>query len=90
MSAGVDSVQTTLGLTGLVVNLDNGHNGWCVEIAPGAAYCGETFDRAEERVGIFAVERPPDHPHCTFCFECGKVDTRQLRKAARNRMEGSA
>lgn len=76
--------------TGYVVNLDNGHNGWCVEILRGVTYCGEVFDRSEEKVGIFAVERSEDHPHCQFCFDCHKADSFALRDAARARMEGSA
>ncbi|WP_238593356.1 hypothetical protein [Natronobacterium lacisalsi] len=29
--------------TGYVVNLDNGHDGYCVESLAGVTYCGETF-----------------------------------------------
>jgi hypothetical protein len=53
-------------------------------------YCGEVFDRAEKKVGIFAVERSEDHPHCQFCFDCHNADSFALRDAARARMEGAA
>lgn len=69
--------------TGRVVNLDNGHGGICVEALRGVTYCGETFDPEDHDLELFAVHRDEGHPHCMFCFECSKFDSRKLRTAVR-------
>jgi hypothetical protein len=69
--------------TGYVVNLDNGHGGWCVEILRGVTYCGETFDPEAVAREPYALDRGDEHPHNLLCFECSKVDGRRLRGAAR-------
>ena len=68
--------------TGYVVNLDNGHGGWCVESFFGITYCGERFDVDEVDREPYAVDRGDDHPHNTLCFDCSKADTRCVRGAA--------
>jgi hypothetical protein len=76
--------------TGYVVDLDNGHDGWCVEILRGVTYCGEVFDRRDEQVGIFAVGRSEGHPHDKRCFDCYNANSFALREAARARTGVSA
>jgi hypothetical protein len=65
--------------TGFVIQLDNGHNGWCVESLRGVTYCGVTFDPDD-------VEREPYRhgPSChdMLCFDCSKADSRRVRGAA--------
>lgn len=71
--------------TGYVVNLDNGHNGYCVEVLAGVTKCGETFERGEVDLEVFETERGPDHPHSKLCFDCSKADARKVRAAADER-----
>jgi hypothetical protein len=65
--------------TGYVVQLDNGHNGWCVESLRGVAYCGATYDPEE-------VKREPyrhgESCHDYLCIDCHKADSRKVRGAA--------
>lgn len=75
--------------TGRVVDLNNGHSGYCVEILTGVTYCGETFDTGAIEPEWYAVGRDPDHRHNTLCFECSKVDSRVLRGAVRTSTEVS-
>ncbi|WP_226479183.1 hypothetical protein [Natrinema amylolyticum] len=69
--------------TGYVVNLDNGHNGYCVESLLGVTYCGETFDPTAVERELYAVDRGHDHPHNMLCFDCSKADSRKVRGAVR-------
>ncbi|WP_265112302.1 hypothetical protein [Halosolutus halophilus] len=69
--------------TGYVVNLDNGHNGYCFEVLRGITYCGCTFDPETVERERYAIGRDDDHPHTTLCFDCSKADTRKVRGAAR-------
>ncbi|MCU4743483.1 hypothetical protein [Natronoglomus mannanivorans] len=69
--------------TGYVVNLDNGHNGFCFESLLGVTYCGETFDPNTTQRELYAVDRDGDHPHNTLCFDCSKVDARTVRGTVR-------
>lgn len=72
--------------TGYVVNLDNGHSGYCVESLVGVTYCSETFDPEEFDREVYAVDRDADHPHNTLCFDCSKADSRRVRGAARGEL----
>ena len=65
--------------TGFVVQLDNGHNGWCVESLRGVAYCGETFDPDDVEREVY---RHGDSCHDSLCFDCSKADSRRVRGAA--------
>jgi hypothetical protein len=69
--------------TGYVVNLENGHNGWCVESLRGVTFCGETFDPDAVEREPYAVNRGDGHPHNSLCFDCSKADSRCVRGAAR-------
>ncbi|CAI49713.1 uncharacterized protein NP_7068A (plasmid) [Natronomonas pharaonis DSM 2160] len=70
--------------TGYVVNLDNGHNGFCVESLLGVTHCGETFDRDAVELETFTIDgRDGDHPHSQLCYECSKVDSVALRDSVR-------
>ena len=69
--------------TGFVVNLDNGHSGWCVESFRGFTYCGKRFDATAVEREVYAVGRESGHPHDTLCFDCATVDSHALRGAAR-------
>jgi len=69
--------------TGYVVNLDNGHNGYCVESLIGVTYCGRTFDPKAVERELYAVDRGHDHPHNKLCFDCSKADSRKVRGAVR-------
>lgn len=70
--------------TGFVVDFNNGHGGYCVEILRGVTYCGGTFDVEVVDREIFQVEgRDADHPHSHLCFDCSKADSRAVRGAAR-------
>ncbi|MDJ1431479.1 hypothetical protein [Halostagnicola sp. A-GB9-2] len=69
--------------TGYVVNLDNGHNGYCVEIIPGVTYCGGMFSPAAVDREVYAIGRDEDHPHNYLCYDCSKADSRRVRGAAR-------
>ena len=68
--------------TGYVVNLDNGHDGWCVESFPGFTYCGEQFDLNTANRELRAVDRGEDHPQNYLCYDCSKADSRAVRGAA--------
>ncbi|SEW10538.1 hypothetical protein [Natrinema salifodinae] len=74
--------------TGYVVNLENGHNGYCVESLIGVTYCGEAFDPTTVERELYAVDRGHDHPHNTLCFDCSKVDSRTVRGAVRGVLKG--
>ncbi|QCC60734.1 hypothetical protein NP511_01975 [Natrinema thermotolerans] len=69
--------------TGYVVDLDNGHNGYCVESLVGVTYCGETFDPAAVDRELYAIDRGEDHPHNYLCYDCSKADSRKIRGAVR-------
>jgi len=71
--------------TGRVVNLQNGHNGVCVEVLRGVTFCGTTFDPSTVEIEQFTVDesRGKNHRHSVFCFDCSKFDTSKLRRAAR-------
>lgn len=69
--------------TGYVVNLDNGHNGYCVENLIGVTYCGRTFDPEDVDRKLYAINRGHDHPHNTLCFDCSKADSRKVHGAVR-------
>lgn len=76
------SGQTDFKPTGRVVDLPNGHNGYCIVIGPGLCYCGETFDPQQVSPEIYAVDRGDDHPHNYLCIDCHKCNSRKLRAAA--------
>ena len=69
--------------TGYVVNLDNGHGGYCVESLVGVTYCGETFDPETIERERYVIGREEGHPHNMLCFDCSKANSRTLRGAAR-------
>ncbi|OVE83294.1 hypothetical protein [Natronolimnobius baerhuensis] len=69
--------------TGYVVNLDNGHNGYCFESLVGLTYCGRTFDPEAVDRELYAIGRDEEHPHNTLCFDCSKADSRKVRGAVR-------
>ncbi|AFZ74537.1 hypothetical protein [Natronobacterium gregoryi] len=69
--------------TGYVVNLENGHDGYCVESLVGVTYCGETFNPETVDREPYAVNRDKDHPHSMLCFDCSKANSRTLRNTAR-------
>jgi len=69
--------------TGYVVDLDNGHNGYCVESLVGVTYCGETFDPSAVDRELYAIDRGEDHPHNYLCFDCSKADSRKICGAVR-------
>ncbi|ADB63978.1 hypothetical protein Htur_5091 (plasmid) [Haloterrigena turkmenica DSM 5511] len=72
--------------TGYVVNLENGHNGYCFESLLGVTYCGTTFDPATADRELYAIGRDDDHPHNMLCFDCSKADTRTVRGAVRGEL----
>ncbi|SEP98263.1 hypothetical protein [Natrinema salaciae] len=74
--------------TGYVVNLDNGHNGDCVESLLDVTYYGETFDPEAANRELRAVDRSHDHPHNTLCFDCSMADSRKVRGAVRGELTG--
>lgn len=69
--------------TGYVADLDNGHNGYCIESLVGVTYCGRTFDPEDVERELYAVDRDHDHPHNMLCFNCSKADSRKVRGAVR-------
>ncbi|WP_455448291.1 hypothetical protein [Natrinema thermotolerans] len=69
--------------TGYVVDLDNGHNGYCVEIIPGITYCGEIYSPSSHDREPYAIDRGEDHPHNYLCYDCSKADSRKVRGAVR-------
>lgn len=69
--------------TGNVVDLDNGHDGYCVEVIPGLTYCGESYSPSSVERETYAIERSEDHAHNLLCFRCSQSDSRALRAAAR-------
>lgn len=71
--------------TGFVVQLADGHSGYCVESFRGITYCGERFDPTAVEREVYAVDERIDthHRHSTLCADCARVDSRALRGAAR-------
>ncbi|MFW5905381.1 MAG: hypothetical protein ACOCUO_00875 [archaeon] len=69
--------------TGYVVNLENGHDGWCVESIPGLTYCGQVYAPSQVEREVYALDRGDDHPHNCLCFDCQSSDSREVRSAAR-------
>ncbi|MDJ1433543.1 hypothetical protein [Halostagnicola sp. A-GB9-2] len=72
--------------TGHVVNLDIGHNGFCVESLIGVTYCGRTFDPENHEREVYVVDRNSDHPHNSLCFDCSKANSHRVRGAVRGEM----
>lgn len=70
--------------TGYVVDLANGHGGYCIEILQGVTACGARIPGDADRE-VYAVERGHEHAHNSLCFDCSKTDSRALREAARER-----
>ncbi|MDJ1430447.1 hypothetical protein [Halostagnicola sp. A-GB9-2] len=69
--------------TGYVVNLGNGHNGFCVEGLVGFTYCGRTFDPEAVDRELYSIGRDADHPHNYLCYDCSKANSRRVRGAVR-------
>ncbi|AXR79013.1 hypothetical protein [Natrarchaeobaculum sulfurireducens] len=72
--------------TGYVVNLENGHDGYCIESLVGVTFCGETFDPTTDEREVYAIDRSEDHPHTYLCFDCSRANARHVRGAARGEM----
>lgn len=70
--------------TGYVINLDNGHNGYCIESLRCVTFCGETFDPTEVEREPYTIEgRDENHRHAYLCYDCSKADSSCVRGAAR-------
>ena len=70
--------------SGYVVNLDDGHDGWCIESIAGLTLCGQIYAPSEVEREIYATERGDQHPHNTLCIDCHRLnDSHELREAAR-------